>query len=274
MASVNAQVATFLSKWSVPGVSISLAAKGTIQLSTAWGLQVSVRAQPSFGVRALSSARNPRRVPKAPAADKAALTAACAGPRGQPVCPLQQQVAARQRVQARHLGRHLQADRGRQAEPRLQGGDGPGAQLGATCSSPRAARQPLRAPAAPQIFGTGSILGTTYAAAEAWTSTSTNMQRLKAITVRHLLEHVAGGSGWNNNGSDGTGDPMFQLSANTSAQLISWVLKNRTISDTPGSLYSYSNFGCGLQHACGAMEARCMLSGCARMVVPAAACKA
>jgi hypothetical protein len=85
----------------------------------------------------------------------------------------------------------------------------------------------------------------------------------QAITIRHLLEHVAGGAGWNNNGTDGTGDPMFQLSSNTSVQLINWVLKNRTISDAPGNLYSYSNFGwvkspracCGGKQRCWAQMA-------------------
>ncbi len=120
-----------------------------------------------------------------------------------------------------------------------------------------------------QVFGPGSIFGLTYTAPEAWTSTSTNMLRLKAITVGHLLEHVAGGTvgsrsvcrpgrreqgklaadtglkmrcisvpapqSWNNNADDGTGDPMFQQSGYTSSQLINWVLQGRTISNSPGA---------------------------------------
>ena len=123
MASVNAQVASFMSKWGVPGMSISLAVKGTIQLSTAWGLQV--RAGPAAASAAVAglAVASGGSAPELPVhtCSRPASAASAAGPRGQPVCTLRQQVAPRQRVQARHLGRYLQADRGRQAEPGLQG---------------------------------------------------------------------------------------------------------------------------------------------------------
>jgi hypothetical protein len=56
-----------------------------------------------------------------------------------------------------------------------------------------------------KVFGPGSIFGNTYGAVAAGSN-------LNLITVRHLLEHTAGGKLWNNIGSDGSSDPMFEPS--------------------------------------------------------------
>jgi CubicO group peptidase (beta-lactamase class C family) len=81
-----------------------------------------------------------------------------------------------------------------------------------------------------KVFGNGAILGTTY-------GTQPYSQRLKAITVRHLLEHTAGG--WTNNGND----PMFQQPNLGVHDLISWTLDNQPQINDPGTTYAYSNFG-------------------------------
>lgn len=81
-----------------------------------------------------------------------------------------------------------------------------------------------------KAFGTGSILGTTY-------GTMPYKPHVTDITVRHLLEHTAGG--WSNTGSD----PMFTNPAMSKAELISWTLNNRALNTLPGFQYAYSNFG-------------------------------
>ncbi|MCI0336676.1 MAG: serine hydrolase [Acidobacteria bacterium] len=87
-----------------------------------------------------------------------------------------------------------------------------------------------------KVFGAGSLLGTMY-------GSKAYGAREKEITIQQLLEHTAGGSTWNNNGDDGSGDPMFQQGAFNHKQLIGWVLDERDPSDDPGKTYSYSNFG-------------------------------
>ena len=89
---------------------------------------------------------------------------------------------------------------------------------------------------ADKVFGQGALLGTTY-------GSNAYGAREKDITVQQLLEHTAGGTTWNNKSDDGSGDPMFQETSKNHAELIGWVLDNRNPSDTPGTTYSYSNFG-------------------------------
>ncbi len=81
-----------------------------------------------------------------------------------------------------------------------------------------------------KVFGTGALLGTTY-------GTSAYSANLQAITVKHLLEHTAGS--WGN----ASNDPMFTNPSMTADQLITWTIDNRPVTNTPGSVYSYSNFG-------------------------------
>jgi CubicO group peptidase (beta-lactamase class C family) len=81
-----------------------------------------------------------------------------------------------------------------------------------------------------RVFGPGALLGTTY-------GTQPYSARVKAVTLRHLLEHSAGG--WRNDGND----PMFQQPALGRDALISWTLDNQPLTATPGTAYGYSNFG-------------------------------
>jgi CubicO group peptidase (beta-lactamase class C family) len=81
-----------------------------------------------------------------------------------------------------------------------------------------------------KVFGSGAVLGTTYGS-KAYTT------RIKNITVRHLLEHIAGG--WTNDGND----PMFQQPSLDAPALISWTLDNQPQVNDPGTTYAYSNFG-------------------------------
>ena len=79
------------------------------------------------------------------------------------------------------------------------------------------------------VFGDGAILGTQY-------GTKAYSETVKAITVRHLLQHT---SGWSNDG----GDPMFMNPGMSQAELIGWVLDNREPKTTPGTANEYLNFG-------------------------------
>ncbi|PRX52688.1 CubicO group peptidase (beta-lactamase class C family) [Nonomuraea fuscirosea] len=80
------------------------------------------------------------------------------------------------------------------------------------------------------VFGPGALLGTRY-------GTQPYRADLRAITLRHLLEHTSGG--WP---SDGT-DPMFTNLTMNQAQLITWVLDKRPLQFAPGTRHMYSNFG-------------------------------
>ncbi|MEU1970213.1 serine hydrolase [Microbacterium sp. NPDC019599] len=79
------------------------------------------------------------------------------------------------------------------------------------------------------ILGSAGRLGTTYGAL------SYSAAQL-SITVDHLLTHL---SGYDNSG----GDPMFLELARDHASLIGWVLDNRAPAKTPGTDYTYLNFG-------------------------------
>ncbi|TQF14826.1 beta-lactamase family protein [Myxococcus llanfairpwllgwyngyllgogerychwyrndrobwllllantysiliogogogochensis] len=87
-----------------------------------------------------------------------------------------------------------------------------------------------------RVFGRGGLLGETYGAQGTYRDS-----RVLNITVQQLLEHTAGG--WDNDGADGTGDPMFMNTSMTHAQLIQWVLQNVSLEFAPGTTYQYSNFG-------------------------------
>lgn len=60
---------------------------------------------------------------------------------------------------------------------------------------------------------------------------------LLAITVRHLLQHTAGG--WGNT----VNDPMMRANELSHADLIAWTLANARLPSAPGAAYDYSNFG-------------------------------
>ncbi|WP_420571576.1 serine hydrolase [Kordia sp.] len=94
-----------------------------------------------------------------------------------------------------------------------------------------------------KVLGKNSILGTTYARLSLG-------NREKAITVKQLLEHTAGGDTWDNNltpeGKDTWGDPMFQKKLLNRKQHINWVLRRRNPTHKPGDYYQYSNFGYNL----------------------------
>lgn len=79
-----------------------------------------------------------------------------------------------------------------------------------------------------KVFGTGSLLGTTY-------GTKAYSTWLKQITVRHLLSHTGG---WPN-----TTDPMFKDPSWSQTQVINWTLDNLPLSNQPGTAFAYSNFG-------------------------------
>lgn len=80
------------------------------------------------------------------------------------------------------------------------------------------------------VFGPGALLGTTY-------GTVPYSARVKALTLRHLLEHSAGG--WTNDSND----PMFRQLTLSQNALITWTLDNQPLGAAPGTIYGYSNFG-------------------------------
>ncbi len=82
-----------------------------------------------------------------------------------------------------------------------------------------------------KVFGAGAILGTDYGTA-AYSTNVTN------ITVKDLLQHTSGG--WNNSYPQ---DPCFNNPTFNPAQLITWTLDNRPLTNAPGTSYQYSNFG-------------------------------
>jgi CubicO group peptidase (beta-lactamase class C family) len=96
-----------------------------------------------------------------------------------------------------------------------------------------------------RVFGAGGLLGNSFGFGTLdsfvpipGSALETNIKWLKQITVQHLLEHTCGG--WNNNFAQ---DPMFLIPTMNHADLITWVLWNRPLTNQPGTTYEYSNFG-------------------------------
>jgi CubicO group peptidase (beta-lactamase class C family) len=88
-----------------------------------------------------------------------------------------------------------------------------------------------------KVFGDGAILGKQF-------GTKPYSDRLKKITIEHLLTHTSGLEGNDTNG-DGQPDEdwMFMNYNLDHNQNISWVLDNRTVLNEPGTAYQYLNFG-------------------------------
>ncbi len=66
---------------------------------------------------------------------------------------------------------------------------------------------------------------------------------LKNITVRQLLQHVAGFGQVDPTDGSGAGDPMFLKTSLNHKKLIQWALDNDVMDRKPGDRYEYSNFG-------------------------------
>ncbi len=85
------------------------------------------------------------------------------------------------------------------------------------------------------VFGPSGIFGNDFGFSSL---TSAQMPGvLMSITVQNLLEHTTGG--WPND----VQDPMFVQPTLGKSQLIEWVLRNRPLDHSPGTVFSYSNFG-------------------------------
>ncbi len=83
-----------------------------------------------------------------------------------------------------------------------------------------------------KVFGAGSVFENTY-------GTKTYAEDLKNITVRHLLNHTAGGWGSAENEGD-----YFQLIPNASNKdFLTATIDKYPLINKPGTKYSYSNFG-------------------------------
>ena len=79
------------------------------------------------------------------------------------------------------------------------------------------------------IFGSGAVLGFDFG--------SSYPDRVRKITLKHLLTHTCGG--WENDRND----PMFLNLAMSAKALIRWTLENQPLNYEPGTRYAYSNFG-------------------------------
>jgi D-alanyl-D-alanine carboxypeptidase len=86
------------------------------------------------------------------------------------------------------------------------------------------------------VFGPSGILGMNFGF-DSLAPPDQNPDLLAQITVQQLLEHTCGG--W----PKGAMDPMFNQPDLNKEQLISWVLRNRLLDHSPGSVWDYSNFG-------------------------------
>ena len=80
-----------------------------------------------------------------------------------------------------------------------------------------------------RVLGREGILGETYGKIES--------ERLRAITVDHLLTHTAGG--WPNDGTD----PMFRTPEADLKTLIETTIAFHPPRGDPGTYFAYSNFG-------------------------------
>lgn len=81
-----------------------------------------------------------------------------------------------------------------------------------------------------KVFGTGAVLGTNF-------GTAPYPGNVTQITVEQLLHHTGGG--WGNSSND----PMFANPTYSQAQLLGWILNDRPLSNTPGTVSDYSNAG-------------------------------
>jgi CubicO group peptidase (beta-lactamase class C family) len=81
-----------------------------------------------------------------------------------------------------------------------------------------------------RVFGRYGILGTKY-------GSPPYGHGVEQITIDQLLTHTSGG--WSNL----TNDPMFLNIGLDQAELISWALDNQPLSNPPGKVFAYSNFG-------------------------------
>jgi len=92
-----------------------------------------------------------------------------------------------------------------------------------------------------KVFGPDGILGFDYDQAPQAPLAGDTVDPLTLVTVRHLLQHTAGG--WPND--DGPDDPIGIKKELDAAELISWVLKNDdyNLTDKPGMVTDYSNLG-------------------------------
>lgn len=79
------------------------------------------------------------------------------------------------------------------------------------------------------VFGEKGRLGLEFG--------KTPPERVKEITVHHLLTHTCGG--WANKGAD----PMFLHPRMNHREMIAWTLANQPLTHQPGTAYAYSNFG-------------------------------
>jgi CubicO group peptidase (beta-lactamase class C family) len=79
------------------------------------------------------------------------------------------------------------------------------------------------------IFGSGAVHGFDFG--------SSYPDRVRKITLEHLLTHTCGG--WENERND----PMFLNPAMSAKALIRWTLENQPLNYAPGTRYAYSNFG-------------------------------
>lgn len=86
------------------------------------------------------------------------------------------------------------------------------------------------------VFGENAILGITYGSID-------YSEREKKITIKHLLEHTAGGTTWDSEGEGESSDPMYSKPEMTHEELIGWILDTREPSAEPGAVFCYSNFG-------------------------------
>ena len=80
-----------------------------------------------------------------------------------------------------------------------------------------------------KVFGSDGVLGTTY-------GTQPYKQYVTDITISNLLHHTGGGWGQDN-------DPAFFDITLDKAAIINWTLDNIAPANSPGSNFSYSNFG-------------------------------
>lgn len=81
-----------------------------------------------------------------------------------------------------------------------------------------------------KVFGAQGILKTQY-------GTKPYTSDITAITIRMLLQHLAGG--WGNSKND----PMFTDTSRSIDQLITYTLDSFPLQRKPGTQYDYSNFG-------------------------------